>query len=318
MRALMSTFMSATAPEDLGTRLAAMAKAVELSDRVGDPVSAVGARSLGIWALAEAAEFDAVTRYVDEMETLTERTGLPALLYHTLQSRAFVLLERGDTAGAEAVVEQLRILTERTDHLFVTYLASLYYIRRHRGRVEELVDIVTRGLTRYPGIDAFRLNLMRALIASGRAGEATAAFQAEADRGFDFPLDVMWLTSTAYCAETAADLGNVQASSVLYERLRPLAGRMIASGGGMEGSVDATLGRLAKVLGVDVTAEAHFAAAHDLHRRQRLPYWTARGLLHHAQSLGGVPRAREMASEARDIAARYGYAGLLRLADQLP
>src|SRR5438270_13119748 len=94
--------------------------------------------------------------------------------------------------------------------------------------------------------------------------------------GDALPFDQEWLLGTAFLAETAALLGEVETAAVLYEALAPWSTLNAADHPeGIRGSVARYLGLLAVRLGRDDDAAAHFEDALAMNARMGARPWLA-------------------------------------------
>ncbi|MDQ2677410.1 MAG: AAA family ATPase [Actinomycetota bacterium] len=95
----------------------------------------------------------------------------------------------------------------------------------------------------------------------------------------DIPDDWMWLSTTCNAAMVRAALADVEASTVLYERLVPFSGQVwIVGSVPVCGCVDLALGRLAATLGRPEDALAHIDVAIAVDDAMGARAWLARSL----------------------------------------
>jgi hypothetical protein len=88
-------------------------------------------------------------------------------------------------------------------------------------------------------------------------------------QGFDHPLNWSWISYMWTLSEAVCDLHDPPAATVLYERLRPIAGQVhvLAMMVGCSGSIALWCGMLAVCLGHRDDAERHFADALAMNER---------------------------------------------------
>jgi len=84
---------------------------------------------------------------------------------------------------------------------------------------------------------------------------------------FDHPLNWTWASYTVQLSEAVCDLLDRSAAAVLYERLRPISGQVLAWMVGCAGSFALWCGMLAACLGRWDDAERHFADALAMNAR---------------------------------------------------
>jgi tetratricopeptide (TPR) repeat protein len=127
-----------------------------------------------------------------------------------------------------------------------------------------------------------------ALSHAGRTAEAVAMIDEQFARGMpDIVDDASWPVAVAYWIDAAVSTRRLALSRDLYERLLPLAGTHLVTGGFYGGSVALHLGRLASVLELP-DATAWFKQALDEHVVLDGPAWIARTHLNWAEHLAAV------------------------------
>jgi tetratricopeptide (TPR) repeat protein len=158
----------------------------------------------------------------------------------------------------------------------------------------------------------------------GRLDQARKHFAIEAADGFEYPYNAAWLAGMLNVTDAAATLRDRDACQSLIERLTPFAGHVVCAGQFLVlGALARPLARAATVLGDYDQAEEWFATAHDIHTRLQAPFWTALGLLDHADlclfrgAEGDLERARALATMATSTAAEYGCEGLTKRSAKL-
>jgi hypothetical protein len=115
--------------------------------------------------------------------------------------------------------------------------------------------------------------------------------------------------------EVAAGTGSLDIAASIYEALLPYAGRSAVDGISCLGTVDHALAVLADALGRPEEAEQRFAAA-EVGNRAFGPFQAGRTFLAWGQVLlardnnNDRHRAVDLLTRARDLAARYGCAGI--------
>jgi tetratricopeptide (TPR) repeat protein len=204
------------------------------------------------------------------------------------------------------------------------YGGILHAIGQHRGRLDEIAELLVEAARDNPSITALRSSVTATLSELGRVDEARRHLAAELANGFDYPFDTLWVVSLTNLTDAAVTARDQEAASTLMEHLRPYADHVISpSGVVVLGAVARPLARAATLLGDYDQAEAWFATAHDIHHRLQAPYWTARGQLDQVdlclarRAAGDLERARQLITTAAVTAAEFGCGGLTRRAEVL-
>ena len=307
-------------PEALDRRLADTSEAIALANRLGNEIAGCNALFHRIDACMQAADIDEVDQRLAELSALARSTALPLHLWQLSMIVSFRALLDGQCDDAETEANTALEIGTAGGHTeaMLAYGAQLLEIRRHQGRLDEMVEFFGQVAADSVAATGFRHLLASVLSDVGRLDEAHDLLAPDLATGFtEIPRDEAWLILMLCCASTAATLQDPDASRVLYERLLPYEGRIAAVYATCSGATARHLGRLATVLGREEEAEAHFEVAMALHERIRAPYWIActqldvRDLLVRREGPGDGARARELTERARRTAQERGYLGLL-------
>ncbi len=179
-----------------------------------------------------------------------------------------------------------------------------------RDGMETLVDLAVAMTQEANPTPAANSVAVSALTHAGRRAEAVAMIDEQLALGLpDVIGDASWPVAMAYWTDAAASNRHVALSSDLYERLRPLAGTHLMTGGFYGGSIALHLGRLASVLDLPETTE-WFEQALAEHEVLDGPAWIARTHLNWAEHLcvaGDEAGARQHAQLALDTIGDRGY-----------
>ncbi len=308
-------------PEALDRRLAETAEALEIATRRGNPVAGCNALFHLIDACIQAADIDEVDQRIAELTTLAHSTALPLHLWQLHMAMSFRILLSGDCVLAEAEADIARDVGTAGGHAeaMLAYGAQLLEIRRHQGRLGEIVDFLAAVERDDAAAIGFR-QLVGAIYAEvGRLDDARAFLEVDLATGFtDIARDQAWLTIVGCCATTATALQSAEACGFLYDLLLPYEDRVAAVYTTTSGSLARHLGGLAAMLGRDVEAEAHFTVALATNEKIRAPYWIALTCLDFADLLstrkapGDIARAEDLITRATRVAEDHGYGGLLQ------
>jgi len=266
------TFLLAATPEDAEQRLANAEEMLELAERAGDRELAVRAHAYRLVAHLDLGEVDRADFELDAYSRLAEELRQPQHLWHVPLLRGMRATMDGRFDEAERLAEEARRGGERAQEPLSAQFHSLQLsvLRRHQGRVEEVIPAVREVSERYPAIRAWRLALVSLLAEAGRFEEARAEFERVAAHNFeDIPLDAQWMPAMARIADACARLGDAERAEILYEKLLPFAGRAIVAGraAALDGPVSMHLGRLALAMSRPEDAIRHLEDSLELAAR---------------------------------------------------
>jgi class 3 adenylate cyclase/tetratricopeptide (TPR) repeat protein len=316
------TFLARCLPDAYDHIQATSAEAMVLAERIGDPVGGAWAAINRVYALAMALDGAGIDAALAAAAVAADEVGQPYLQWHVTYLSATHVLRAGDVDRAEVLATKAFELGSESGQpeAFAAYGAGLASIRRHQGRLDEILELA-RGIHRdSPGLVALQGVLAMILSECGADDEARVLL--DAAHALDFnreSYDYVWLIGTTVWADVAARLNDASAAQVLYDQLAPFSNLGIASGSSYNGVVAAYLGRLAVLLGRDDEALAHFEAADAALRTAQAPLWSASNQLEWAvHLLDRDPHRRDEAvalvTEALVTAQQYGCGGVLRRA----
>lgn len=305
-------------PEALDHRLADTAEAIAIAERLGNESAGCNALFHRIDACMQAADLAELDQRIAELSALATATGLPLHLWQLRMSTSCRALLAGRIDDAETEAQTALEIGTAGGHseAMLAYGAQLLDIRRHQGRLGEMVEFF--GGVADDSVEATGFRHLMASVFSevGRLDDAHQLLAADIATEFaDVPRDEAWLSLMVCCATTATELHDPEASQILYEQLLPYERRVAAAYATSSGATARHLGRLAGVLGNDGAAEAHLRVALELHEQLEAPYWIACtqldmcDLLLRRQGEHDVERARELAAAALDTAQTRGYLG---------
>jgi class 3 adenylate cyclase len=312
-------------PSTLARRRAWVTEGLDLANELGDPflrVQALDALMLGALDRADRDEFE---------ELLETKAGiLEALPDANLQwAHAFHLAVQAILSGDLATAEELAtaalnfgLETGQEDALII-YGAQLLNIRIRQGRIVELLPLVEDAVASRPKLGVYRAVLAFVCAVADDLERCRQLLDAEYAAGFAVPEDTNWTTTHAYWAEAARRAGHADAAEALLGRITPFTDFLATTGVSISPVLAHTIGRLQHFLGRLDEADASYAGALALHERLRCPIfvcttqaaWAA--LLAERDRGDDRARARAMAEDARETAARGGYGNVERDATDL-
>jgi DNA-binding SARP family transcriptional activator len=253
---------------------------LQVAMEVGDLERAVEGHEHRAEALLEVGEMSHAKAEVEAMAKLAGELRQPSQNWFVSELRAHHALVEGRLVDAERLIHEALALGEQSQRWSarVAYRMQLYLLRRHQGRLDELVETFEshRGAFQYRTYPVFDCILARFYDEVGRDAEARARFETLAPDDFaGLPFDEEWLLSLSLLAETASSLGDAPRAQVLYRKMLPYADRVAVGIPEISlGSVSRYLGLLASTLGLD-DAERHFEEAMAVNERIGARPWFA-------------------------------------------
>ncbi len=291
--------------DTVARRAALAGEAVAMARRLGDEATLAFALSSAQLATCGPANTEQGLIWLRELFTLTERTGETVMSLAARSRHIDLLLELDDMASADMAVETLERLAREARDPRAMAFAALHRARRaaFEGRLQEArrrletvaaatgdlsdstvpitvasqgviltwlqhgagqISAVARGYAAAsPAMPAWRAALAAALADDGRHEEARLELdRLHADDFAALPRDNIWFGAMAMMTEAVAGLDLAEPAIDIHAQLAPFAGRnvvlpTIAS----LGPVELWLGILARVAGRDAQALEHLAAA---------------------------------------------------------
>ena len=191
------------------------------------------------------------------------------------------------------------------------YGIQLSFVIRAQGRGQEIIAMIEQRANASPGIVALRAGLAWTLCWLDRRADAAVILKQAASDRFEHILPAPdELTALMLYADAAVQTGDIDASSILHERIEPFADQIDWNGATAWGHARMYLGLLAAVLGKHDQADRHLAFACEFQETNGMPLLAARAQLGWAEALaarGDAARAREHAARALELSREHGY-----------
>jgi len=335
---------SAERRTELATEALAMAR------RLGDDMTLAVALSAAQLATNGPDTTEQVLEWQRELFALTERVGETVMSLAARSRHIDVLIELDDLAGADIAIEALERLAHDARDRRAAALVPLHRARRAAldGRYEdaerllteieqvageppestipiaaaaqrvvliwlqkgprEIGELVRAYAAGAPAMPVWRAGLAAALADAGRRDEARLEFdRLIADDFAALPRDNLWLTAMALLSETVVALDLRAHAIAVYDQLAPFVGRnIVLPKVAFLGPVEMWLGILARVARRDAEALEQLAAARVRATRDGARPTLARIAVEEAGVLlrDGGAAARERAEELVQGAAR--------------
>jgi hypothetical protein len=307
--ALSSAQLATTGPDMTPQGLAWLRELFALTERTGETVMSLAARSRHIDVLLELDDLAGADTAIETLERLARRA-------RDRRAAAFVPLHRarraaldGRFADAERLVDEVaEIVDELSASTIPITVASqrviLTGLQRGPREIGELVRAYAAGA---PAMPVWRAGLAAALADGGRREEARLEFDRLAADGFAaLPRDNLWLTAMTLMSEAIVALELREHALAVHAELAPFAGRnVVLPTVAFLGPVEMWLGILARVAGRDAEALEQLAAARVRATRDGARPTLARIAVEEATVLlrAGSEDARRRAEELLDGAA---------------
>ncbi|MBA2439123.1 MAG: adenylate/guanylate cyclase domain-containing protein [Thermoleophilaceae bacterium] len=269
-------------------------------------------------------DLDGVDAEIEACAALAEQLGQPLYEWQTTSFRAMRAGLESRLEEAERLSDEALVLGQRAhpEAAAVQHGVQTYIRFWSQGRLDELEPVV-RGLAEQYPWSSWKAGLAFLFVELDRRDEAHAEFEALAASSFrDLPRDCNWLLGMTLVSATCAYLGDRERAAFLYDELLPYERRNVVAvgGAGSIGFPAPVLGLLARVLGRDDAAIAHFEVGLRCHEAINNRAMHARNLFELGVTLGqqASDEARRRAASLLDQALEESRAvGMRRLTEQL-
>lgn len=306
-------------PDALDERLATADEILRAgSPSHGAELEALGARVDALAERGDRAGLDCALAVFDQKARASRE---PFFLWTAASLRAALALLEGRYAEAEMLAGEALAIGRgaQTRTPLLRFAQQLFNLRGWQGRLAEVEPLVRGAAAETQVVPAWRCALAQFYTIAGREAEARRELEALAAGGFaDLPRDSTWLTVMSLLANVCARLCDAPRAVLLYDLLRPYAGRVAVSRFSvLLAPIDQRLGMLASLLERYEAAEEHFAGALALAERMRALPWQAETRYQWAEMLrrraarGDRERALALLDEAEAEARAVGMALLV-------
>ena len=245
-------------PDSTEQGLAWLQELFALTDRCGETVMSLAARSRHVDMLLELDDLAGADTAIETLERLArEARDRRAAAFAPLHRARRAAIE-GRLGDAQRMLDEVAAiageLTASTIPITVASQGVVLTWVQHGLR--EVVDVVRAYAAGAPAMPVWRAGLAAALADAGRREEALLEFdRLAADDFAALPRDNLWLAAMALLSEAALALDLPEQARALYDKLAPFAGRnVVLPTVGYLGPVQMWLGILARVAGRDVDA----------------------------------------------------------------
>ena len=292
------------------------ADALTRAQSVGDPILLCTAASGRRLVAAAAGDIEEMDRCFEIKQPIVERLDLPFLNWvHTLQQATRALIAGECDQAEQLATRALQIGTDGGQpDATIVFGTQVIMVHLVRGTMATVVPLIELAIADNPGLPVFTAVLALAHAESDAYGEARRILEHFASVGFQFPLDVTWLTSMIACADAASACGEARFAEPLLEQLLPFSDQWLYTDLAVSGPVSRTVGELLTVLGRYEEAASHFAQSSASAHKAGALYFSARTDLAWGRMFAEQDRpedrleAHNLLSRAHDLATSKGYA----------
>jgi hypothetical protein len=304
--AFSSAQLATTGPDTTAQSARWLKRLFVISDRAGETVMTLAARSRHVDVLLELDQLAAADIAIETLERLANesRDRLAAAFARLHRARRAALEGRFEDAHAlvDEVAASSKGLSASTIPITIaSQRVVLKWLQEGPAAIGEQVRAYADGAPAQP---CWRAGLAASLAAAGRTEEAQLEYNRLAADGFaTLPRDNLWLVAMALLAETVASLQLRGGAAAIYAELAPFAGRnIVLPTSAFVGAVEMWLGILARVQGRHAKALEHLAVARTSATRNGARTCLMRIAVEEATALleQGGAGARERAAELLD------------------
>jgi tetratricopeptide (TPR) repeat protein len=273
---LMRRLIALLGPDAIDARLATSDEILHTptSSRASD----LGALLCRADDLAQLGDRPALDQTLAAFEQKARASRQPLFRWMVASVRTTIALLEGRFTDAEVLAAETLQLGQpvQAQTAVLYYAQQLFVLRGWQARFAEIQPFIEAGASTVGVIPAWRCTLAHFYELSGRRVEARREFDGVAAGDFaSLPRDAGWLGAMHQLARVCARLDDAARAAVLYEQLRPFAGRVAVAWPlvVIVGPIDQSPGVLAATLARYDAAEAHFADAMAVSERMRALPW---------------------------------------------
>jgi len=310
---LRQAFWAYWSARTLELRGALASELAECAAEAQDPALQWWAQAVEVHAYAPQGELARAQAALQRCQRIAEELGQPTLRWFSTSHVASWELLHGDLEAAQRSAERAFQIGQEAGEpdAVLIYGIQLSFVIRAQGRGQEIIAMIEQRASASPGLVALRAGLAWTLGWLDRRAEATTILKQAASDRFEHILPASdELTALVLYADAAVQTGDVDASSILHERIKPFADQLDWNGATAWGHARMYLGLLAGVLGKHDEADLHLAFACQFQEANGMLLSAARAQLGWAEAFaarGDAARAREHAARALELSREHGY-----------
>ena len=324
VRVLNSVLFPLRVPELLDWSMKRSAEALQLAERLGDPVQLFWAAHGRNGTAAWAKDIDEMDRCAIIRNQCADRLDQPMFDWICCYMDCLRAQISGDIDTAWHLAEQAQTIATHVGEPDATtfFEVEAVTIMHQQGTLSEATVPIEDRLAQDGEVNVSSASSWLALAygQGDRIDDSRRVLEAVVSVVLLEPRDPEWLSMLARYAEIATLCEHRAISQILFDLLAPWAGQMTIANFTTEGPVDHYLATLAMTLGNFDVADEYFARADAFNRRNRAKFFDARTKLWWARMLiarndaGDIDRARAMLTTAHTVAQAHGYGDVERRA----
>jgi class 3 adenylate cyclase/tetratricopeptide (TPR) repeat protein len=278
-------------------RIAMAREMLDLATASGDRGLEATSRSWLASDLLQTGDVAGAITEADRELALAQELRQPDLLWAALVKQAAIVCFQGRLGDAERLAEDALAAGRQAEieTALQMYGVLQLALRRMRGGLEDLIDVIAAMVEQYPLVPAWRSGLAYLYRELGRLDEARGPFEVTAADDFAMlPRDGNWMVGIAISATVNSSLGDTERAAWLYRELAPFEDAVVIAG-----------------LPADVLGSAHhflMMLAATLERWDDFERH-AREALARNDAMGARPWAATTRLELATILTRRGHAG---------
>ena len=211
--ALESSCYATWAPDTLATRSEQVRELSALVAQVGDLHVEFVARVRELNVAIELGDFGRADAALERAQAIAEQTRQPTQRWNAGFLAAGMTCMRGELEAGERLAEQALQLGQEAGQpdAAVIYGATIVLIRMVQGRGAEVIALIERMVTEYPGVPAWEAALAYTCCLIDRRPEAAEILARAAAQHFEhLPYDQNRMVGLGLYADTAAQTRSVQ------------------------------------------------------------------------------------------------------------
>ena len=310
-------------PQTVDRRRAIADELIAVAEQIEDTERAYAGHEYRFHALLEAGDAATARQAFEAMTRIAEELRQPAQLWFAGVNRAKLALFEGRFDDADVLIREAFELGQHdgTANPQMAFDLQTYQLKRERGLLGEMVDVVERAVEEHPTYPVWSYVLLDVDTELGREDRARATFERLAAEGFPLYLEMQWLFGMSLLPEVCRNLDDPEGANAVYARLQPF-GRLNATLPPelCRGSVSRGLGILAATMARWSEAVEHFEVALRMNAEMAARPWFAHAQYDYARALlrRGEPGDHEQAAELLTAAAASARElGMHSLADKV-
>jgi tetratricopeptide (TPR) repeat protein len=182
-------------PQTVDRRREIADKLIAVAEQIEDTERAYAGHEYRFHALLEAGDAATASRAFAAMTRIAGELRQPAQLWFAGVNRAKLALFEGRFDDADGLIREAFELGQHdwTANPQMAFDLQMYQLKRERGLLGEMVDVVERAVGEHPAYPIWSYVLLDVDTELGREDRARATFERLAAEGFPLYLEMQWL-----------------------------------------------------------------------------------------------------------------------------